>query len=221
MVLDVVTKLESIGLHVVALVCDQEVTHRSLYSLLGVSVDQPWFLSSNGNRVYAMFDMPHIMKNLRNDFMNYDIVVDGKVASFCHLQQMYKFEKHSTRRMCPKLTDDHFDMKIFKKMRVSLATEVLSRSVAVALRAHTVFEQLPVEASDTADFVERIDCVFDILNSRTAKIDHKFKKPLTANSAEKFSFLSDSIDWIAKWKFIHVQKKKLRRHRSLSTTVCC
>ena len=51
MVLDVVTKLESIGLHVVALVCDQEVTHRSLYSLLGVSVDQPWCLSSNGNRV--------------------------------------------------------------------------------------------------------------------------------------------------------------------------
>jgi len=71
--------------------------------------------------------------------------------------------------------------------------------------------------------VERIDCVFDILNSRTAKIDHKFKKPLTANSAEKFSFLSDSIDWIAKWKFIHVQKKtekaSLPFHNGLLLTV--
>ena len=203
----VITKLESIGLHVCAVVCDQHVSHRSLFSLLGVSVDKPWFSFSNGSKIYAMFDMPHIMKNLRNNFMNYDIVVDGKVASFSHLRQMYAYEKQSTLRMCPKLTDDHFDLKPFKKMRVSLATEVLSHSSAVALQAYTMFQKLPPEANCTADFVARIDCLFDILNSRSTKIAHKFKKPLTANSDEQFSFLSDSIEWIAKWKFVHVHNK--------------
>jgi len=219
----VVTKLESIGLHVVAIVCDQQVSHRSLFSLLGVSIEQPWFSSSNGSRIYAMFDMPHIMKNLRNNFMNYDIVVDDNVASFSYVRQMYEYEKCSNLRMCPKLTDDHFDLKPFKKMRVSLATQVLSHSVAVALRAYAAFEKLPADASCTADFVERIDLLFDILNSRTAKIDHKFKKPLTANSDTQFSFLSDSIEWIAKWKFVHRAEKKekasLPFHTGLLLTV--
>jgi len=86
-----------------------------------------------------------------------------------------------------------------------------------------MFEKLPVEANCTADFVERVDHLFDILNSRTAKIDHKFKKPLTANSDEQFSFLSDSIEWIVKWKFVNVEKKtekaSLPFHNGLLLTV--
>ena len=61
-----------------------------------------------------------------------------------------------------------------------------------------MFQKLPPKANCTVDFVARINCLFDILNSRTTKIAHKFKKPLTANSDEQFSFLSDSTEWIAK-----------------------
>jgi len=210
----VLKKLESIGLNVVAVVCDQQVSHRSLYSMLGVTVEQPWFLSNNGNRIYALFDMPHIMKILRNNLMNYDIIVDGNAASFSYLQQLYDYEKQSTLCMCPKLTDDPFDLKPFKKMRVAI--QFLSHSVAAAMQAYVLFRKLPASASYTASFVDRIGCLFDILNSQTAKIDHKFKKPLSANSETQFSFLSESAKWIAKWKFAHVRVA----HAMGDATVC-
>jgi len=40
--------LESMQLHVIAVVCDQESGHRVCYRNMGVTIDQPWILSSSG-----------------------------------------------------------------------------------------------------------------------------------------------------------------------------
>jgi len=65
--------------------------------------------------------------------MSYDIVFDGREASLACLRPMYEQEKHSNLRIWTKLTDNHFNLKTFKKMRVLLAAEILTQSVAVAL----------------------------------------------------------------------------------------
>ena len=224
MVQRAVSLLEGIGLHVVAVVCDQEASHRQLYAALGATTEQPWFASSGGRRVYTMFDIPHIIKNLRNNMINYDITTaDHNTVSFQVLRKLYDLEKRNSLRLCPKLTDGHFDIKPFKKMKVSLATQVLSHSVATALRTYVQFKQLDTFALQTADFVERIDKLFDILNSRTQKANHKWKKPLTANSKEQFSFLDEAVEWIKSWNFRHVTTKKekssLPFHSGLLQTV--
>ena len=212
MVKRAVSLLESIGLTVLALVCDQEASHRTLYNSLGSTNEKPWFLSENGNKVYLLFDLPHIIKNLRNNLMNYDIIADGQTASFNVLRKMYELEKTSSLRLCPKLTDGHFYLKPFKKMKVSLATQVLSHSTAAAIKTYVHFGKLDKFALQTATFVEKIDRLFDILNSRTLNTKHKWKKPLSLSCKDQFQFLEECETWIKGWKFRHVASKKEKQH---------
>ena len=221
MLTSAVSLLEKTGLQVVAVVCDQEISHRLMFKCLGASVSQPWFMSANNNKVFVMYDVPHLVKNLRNNLLNHDIIINDQTVSFKHLQRLYELDKQSSLRLCPKLTDGHFNLKPFKKMKVSLATQVLSHSVSSALKTYVRFNQIDQSALVTADFVERIDQVFDILNSR-CQIDHKWKKPLTVRSHDQFTMLDEAVDWVSSWKFRHVLTKKDKRlpfHEGLILTI--
>jgi len=212
MIFKIISLLQSIGLHVVALVCDQEPSHRLLYKVLGVSETQPWFFTEGGTKVHALYDVPHLIKNLRNNLLNYNITTESgeMIASFGVIRQMYEMEKGNSLRLCPKLTDGHLELKPFKKMKVSLATQVLSHSVAVALRTYVHFQKLDDSALSTASFVERIDKIFDVLNSRVVKVNHKWKKPLTEKSVEQFQLLDEACQWITSWRFRHVLKNTVK-----------
>jgi len=40
---------------------------------------------SLGERIYMLYDVPHIFKNIRNNLLTHKFVIDGKViAFFCH-----------------------------------------------------------------------------------------------------------------------------------------
>jgi hypothetical protein len=58
-------------------------------------------------------------------------------------------------------------------MKVKLAVQVLSHSVAAGIRTMITLKQLPVEAKSTPDFIKGIDRLFDILNIST---DRDLKK---------------------------------------------
>jgi hypothetical protein len=218
-----VSLLEGIGLTVVAVVCDQEASHRVLHSALGATVDEPWFKSDTGSKVFMMFDVPHLIKNVRNNIMKYDFLTQDHTVSFSYVRKMYEREKSSCLRLCPKLTDGHFDLQPFKKMKVALATQVMSHSVAAAIRTYVNFNQLDQAALPTADFIEKIDKIFDVLNSRTQSAKHKWKKPLTSTSNDQFELLDEAVDWIKSWKFRHVNTKKeitsLPFHQGLLQTI--
>lgn len=221
MLTSAVSLLEETGLQVIAVVCDQEISHRLMFKRLGATVGQPWFMSANNNKVFVMYDVPHLMKNLRNNLLNHDVIINDQTVSFKHLQQLFELDKQSSLRLCPKLTDGHFNLKPFKKMKVSLATQLLSHSVSSALKTYVRFNQIDQSAMATADFVERIDQVFDVLNSR-CHVDHKWKKPLTVRSHDQFKLLDEAVDWLSSWKFRHVlteKNKSLPFHEGLILTI--
>ena len=56
----------------------------------------------------------------------------------------------------------------FSKMRVSLAAQVMSRTVAAGIFTHSVAGLLPETAVHTADFVYKVDRLFDCFNSSVA-----------------------------------------------------
>lgn len=49
-------------------------------------------------------------------------------------------------------------------MNVRLAVQIFSHSTAVALRTYVKYKLLPVEALDTAEFIENINELWDYLN---------------------------------------------------------
>lgn len=161
-------KLENVSLMPLAVVCDQSTTNQKLYKLLNVSVANPFFYS-NYKKYYAIFDPPHLIKTLRNNFLsgNFHFYMN-KEASFQVVKDLYKLDStSSTGRAIPRITEKHLYPNTFQKMNVKLAAQVFSHSVAAAIKAAVATKQLPPSALDTADLVEKIDKLFDALNSQT------------------------------------------------------
>jgi hypothetical protein len=80
MLTNAMSLLEKTVLQVVAVVYDQEISHCLLFKCLGASVSQPWFVSANNNKVLVMHDIPYLVKNLRNNLLNYDIIIHNQTV---------------------------------------------------------------------------------------------------------------------------------------------
>ncbi|XP_063859154.1 uncharacterized protein LOC135100120 [Scylla paramamosain] len=64
-------------------------------------------------------------------------------------------------RLAPKLTDKHIYCNTFDKMRVCMATQVFSRTVAAGIDTHSSLGSLPKDAATTATFIYKMDMLFD------------------------------------------------------------
>ena len=65
--------------------------------------------------------------------------------------------------------DKHIYLLPFSSMRVNLAAQVLSHSVAAGISFLVTCKELPEEAIHTAHFVEHFDNLFNTFNSRYLK----------------------------------------------------
>jgi hypothetical protein len=144
-----------------------------------------------------MHDPPHLIKNVRNNLLTDNILIDNKVVSFDHIVKLFEMEQDSVLRFVPKLTKAHVELNNFKKMNVKLATQVLSRSVACGIRTNISMKKMPVEAEDTAEFIERIYRLFNIMNSNSRNSKSKWKNPLCLKSVEQLHVLKSDVKWIA------------------------
>jgi hypothetical protein len=210
MIENIVSKLEQMGLFVAAIVCDQESSHRSCLTDLNVTTAKPSFQSVSGRTVYVLHDPPHLIKNVRNNLLTYDFVIDNKTISFKHIEQLYDVDCKNVLRFVPKLTKGHIELNNFKKMNVKLATQVLSHSVASGIRCYIKLKQMAPEAEATADFVEKINRLFDIMNSNSFHAKNKWQKPLSSKTLEQFHELRSAVPWIEEWKFKSRRKNILK-----------
>ena len=65
--------------------------------------------------------------------------VGEQTVAWHHLEDFYNIDSRSVIRMAPKLTRRHFDLPPFTNMRVKLATQVFSHSVAAGKKAVTPY----------------------------------------------------------------------------------
>lgn len=59
----IVRILKEINLNVVATACDQSAVNRKAYSILGVTIETPYYLV-NDHKVWALYDLPHLIKSV-------------------------------------------------------------------------------------------------------------------------------------------------------------
>ena len=131
-----IAKLQAAGFVVAATVCDMGTTNQELYSRLGVKPEEPTFVCG-GKTVTALFDVPHLFKCIRNGLYKYDVEVDGKLLSWQHIKAFYDLDSARPLRFAPKLKRSHLVLKPFKKMKVKLATQVMSRTVASGMTLYS------------------------------------------------------------------------------------
>nr|XP_050043440.1 uncharacterized protein LOC126540642 [Dermacentor andersoni] len=178
------------GLQPVAVVCDQGNQNVSLFSKL-VTPEKP-YLSVNGEPLFFIFDPPHLLKCLRNMLFKYDFRVGSDTIKSSYIRQAYEKDREMQIRSIPKLSARHFNLTFASKMSVKLAAQVFSNDCAAALCTLVTFQQLPSEAIHTARFVERIDRLFDSLNTSQKRGKSPYASAICAGSVHE-EFLEECI----------------------------
>lgn len=212
LVLDAVNNIKESGLIPVSTVCDQGANNIKLYIELGVTKEKPFFMV-NDVKIYATFDPPHLLKSLRNNFKNYKVRFYDfkekhyKCADWQHICQIYAFDKDLDHRGVPKLTEKHLSVDGLDKMNVALAAQIFSNSVASTLMYWSMLPEAPSSAAHTADFVSKINFIFDSVNSR--KLRDKKNPYLCACTKTSYhhQFWDESIKFMETVQFVTEDKE--------------
>ena len=128
---DIISKVQGIGLEVVAVVSDLGSNFQKLLREMEITPEKPWFIF-NGKKIFYLYDPPHIIKAIRNNLLNYDFHFDGKIGSWRDIQQLYNIDSKNDIRCCAKQTSKHLNPNGFQKMKVKFATQVFSHTVSAA-----------------------------------------------------------------------------------------
>ncbi len=107
--------------------------------------------------------------------------------------------------MAPKLTEQHISPpQVYGKMRVRLASQVQSRSVAVGLQTYASTGLLSDEVLPTSSYWQMMNDIFDLINSSTKENSYPFKTALLPGSP-LMDFIPKAIQWI---KLLKIKDKK-------------
>ena len=204
-----IMKLTEIGVKIVSITCDGPSCHISMLRNLGASMDpsnlDPSFLdpSDAKRRIHVLLDVCHMLKLVRNTLGSCGLICDstgGKVR-WQYIQALNNLQQQEGLRLGNKLKPVHIAWNA-QKMKVNLAAQTLSRSVADAIRYCDKELQLPefADSEATCNFIELFDKVFDVLNSRNPlALGHK-APIMPGNEASVLPFLTQASDYISSLK---------------------
>lgn len=206
--------------------CDGHTTNFAALEILGCNL-QPEALNttfkhpSNDSEVACFLDPSHVVKLLRNQFQSKKEFFDKdkKIIKWNTLEVLNKLQQEGLH-LANKLSSKHINFKN-NIMKVKLATQVFSASVATAIKAcrdDVKLESLQdSEATETfikyttETFIKYINDMFDIFNTR-AMTQFDFRKPLCVeNKGLIFDFLDRLKEYILKLQIKYVSKRKVKR----------
>ncbi|RVE39984.1 hypothetical protein evm_015366, partial [Chilo suppressalis] len=216
----IIPRIFETGLVLLALVCDQGSTFRSCFK--SMKKDTAQFRSTQGRHqdntihvagcdLFIFHDPPHLLKGIRNNFIEKDILFQDKRATWRDIIYVYDLDNKSGHtRALPKITAEHVDPKKIRKMKVKTAAQVLSARTAAMLNyTHAVHKQLNncTETMDTtAAVVLFFDELFDSINGSPGGIKGKLRCAVKQNSAHQ-DFWRNAILELKKMKFIDIKSK--------------
>ena len=189
--LECIDRLKKCGFTVVNVTSDQGSNFTSVANQLGVSARKPFFVHA-GTKIHVTPDPPHLIKSFRNLLLNNTVVSSDGKASWQFIEILWQLEKSNQHlRLAKKLTENHIKPPLFfGKMKVKLASQVLSNSVSGAMNTYVELGKLPKEALPTAKFCKRVNDIFDILNSN---VPHQFYNSSIINAVSENVLWLDSL----------------------------
>ena len=199
-------------LNVLFFTCDGATPNRKFYQMHRVGNEEFVYKTLNPydptRHVYFISDVPHLIKTIRNNFSNSfahtktrSLWKNNKDISWMHIVKL--FEEHCELNLynpCPKLTRKHIDLQAFSYMKVNLAAQVISDSVANAL------EMLyGDEMSETVFFIRTFNKFFDCLNVRSVWEGRNKRnpnlEPYSSTDDPRLTFLTTDLPtYLREWQ---------------------
>lgn len=199
--------MNDIGVKVAVMTFDGLSSNITSMETLGATFDlenmKPYILNPIDNsKIFILFDPPHMIKLMRNCIGAEKEMFDGdgRKISWKIYEDLHRISNEE-QLATHKITKKHMDWTD-NKMKVSLATQLFSNSVASSIeflmeKGYTEFE----DSAGTIEFTRRMNNLFDILNSKE-NADNEFKIPLcNANKENTFEYLKECVEYLRKLKF--------------------
>lgn len=229
LIIEVIKKLQTTGLTVLCTVCDQgtanvgainELVQESKKDFL--KKGKTWrhdFFEVNNKQIIPLFDIPHLIKGLRNNLLNKDLqYVDlkdnkQKIVKWEYLQQVYEADKCLGEvKSLHKITEEHLIPEKIKKMRVKHAAQIFSHSVAVVTDHLVARKLLNEECRQLVPIFNLIDQLFDSLDSSTMHIPNgKIYKGCVKRASPHHELWENSLKTFKSMKFILKKRTKTNK----------
>ncbi len=134
--LEVIRTIEGHGLQVATSSCDQGGANQGLASALGVDIGRTTFANPARPecRIHWIFDVPHILKNLRSALLDKGFIMGNKVEfGIKDFEELIPNVLSSDVTIAPRLSRGHIYVRAQDRQRVRVAAQLLSQSTALAL----------------------------------------------------------------------------------------
>ena len=159
--------------------------------------------------IYYICDPPHLLKTARNNLENShgnknsrSLYKDGHSIKWPHIVSTVREDKELPLTKLKNIREEHINLSPQLRMRVRLAAQILSTSMAVAIRQR----HLP-DMEQTSIFCEKLDFWFDCLNGRYPGEGERKRKPAMApyyrrlQPDPRFGMLeNDFLGWLNTWE---------------------
>lgn len=206
--------LKATGVHIVSLTFDGCTTNVTMARLLGCNVDasnlQTAFTVEYADKekddIPIFMDPAHMIKLIRNAFGEKQILEhENRFIKFDFIERLFLLQEKEGCHLANKLRKQHICF-LKQKMKVKLATQLLSKSVADALKFCKHKLNIPEfdKVDATVEFIEIFNSVFDILNSRSYNAINEKK----ALCKENFNFINNFTEMFTKYiKNLKIKEK--------------
>ncbi|CAI6353573.1 unnamed protein product [Macrosiphum euphorbiae] len=164
------------------IVCDQGTQNQRMFKLLGGTEDRP-FTIINEKKIFLIYDMPHLVKSIRNNLLSGNFEINNNIVSFKDIRKTYETDIKNTARAMTKITPAHLAPNAFQKMTCKLAIQLFSNSVSAAIKTCvSTGELISDTAINTSNFISVINDMFDAANSKNLYDRNINKRPISDNN---------------------------------------
>lgn len=167
------------------------------------------------NTIYHCFDPPHLIKVIRNNLETKNLkhfvthrwkrsknvnIHKEQFASWDHILALYSLDSGSTRRLVPKITEEHVRPSKLK-MKVSVATQVFSATCAKVMLLLAEQKALPTNVCGTAEILYFFNDLFDSMNGSQTSQNETLRGSVNEHSPH-FEFWEYALSMLSKMSFI-------------------
>lgn len=144
---EIIRFVEEAGFPVVGMVCDLGGGNRGLHTGLSISTTQTWFLNpANNNKIHVFADTPHLIKLLRNHFVDEGFYLHGVELQKNLIEQLIKITGSSDLNIAHKVSMETLHVKGAQRQKVKHATKLFSHTISRAITrcgVHGMFNSEP------------------------------------------------------------------------------
>lgn len=167
---NIIAQLYDSGFTVVAISSDMGTGNTALWSALNVGHDKNCFFAHPVNvdfKVFVFADIPHLLKLIRNHFIDNGFHYKGKKLDKSCLERLLNIS-NTELTLANKLSRYHLDVKASERQKVKPAAQIFSNTVAKAIKFCGLKGHMKeTNWHETSDMIAMINNWFDLFNARS------------------------------------------------------